>query len=208
MPPPTLNTQSPPPGKSDGRTRSGRRAWLGALACGLTVLLAPASSPAADSGAALEYKVKAGYLFNFAKFIEWPAAAVPATNSPIVIGVLDDNEALPAIRQVLKDKFVGNHPIEVRSVVSAASANDCHLLFVTRAANKAPDELRDSLRSAATLLVGETDQFAERGGMIAFVREEESVRINLNLEAATQAGLKVSAKLSSVARLVKTKPTK
>ena len=181
--------------------------WLsGLLAC--TALLAPLGAWAADSAAALEYKVKAGYLFNFAKFIEWPAGAFPSTNSPFVIGVLDGGEASPVLRSLLEGKQVNGRLVEVRSVFAETIGKEIHILLVTRAAGKTPEDLRKFVGSASILMVGETDEFAERGGTIGFVREEESVRLTLCLERATEAGLKVSSKLSSVARMVKTKRNK
>jgi hypothetical protein len=79
---------------------------------------------------------------------------------------------------------------------------------VTRAAGKTPEEIREVLAAAPTLVVGESDQFAERGGAFGFVREDESIRLVLCLEHAAEAGLKVSAKLANVARPVKSKRKK
>jgi len=183
-----------------------RRAWLAALSAVLALLWASWSLRAAESSSlALEYKVKAGYLFNFAKFVEWPTAALPETNSPIVVGVMDGAEALLAIQQQLQGKTVNHRPLQVKTIAADGPITACHILFVSRSAGQAAAEVRQALGQAATLLVGETEQFAERGGIIGFVREEESFRIHLNLEAATRAGLKVSARLSSIAKLVKTK---
>lgn len=198
-------------GQQAGRP-AGRRSPL--LAFWLSVLLSPALllSPmvarAADSAAALEYKVKAGYLFNFARFIEWPESAFPSTNSPFVIGVLDEAEASPVLRSLFKGKQVNGRPVEVKTVFAETIGRDIHILLVTRAAAKTPEELRKFAGSASMLMVGETDEFAERGGTIAFVREEESVRLTLCLEHATEAGLKVSSQLASVAKLVKSKRKK
>lgn len=152
----------------------------------------------------LEYKVKAGYLYNFAKFIEWPPATLPNASSPIEIGVMDGGEAFSTIEQVLTGKTVNGHPIHVTAVASLKENLNCHILLATRAARTTPSKLRSALDARPILLVGETEKFSERGGMIGFIREEESIRLTLNLEAATAAGLKVSAKLANVARVVKT----
>jgi hypothetical protein len=181
---------------------------LGALALLVVSVMGTVSGLGADSTVALEYKVKAGYLFNFAKFIEWPASAFPSTNSPFVIGVLDGGEASPVMRSLFEGKRVNGRPVEVRLVFPETITKDIHILLVTRAAGKTPEELRKFSGSCSMLMVGETDEFAERGGAIGFVREEESVRLTLCLEHATQAGLKVSSKLSNVAKLVKSKRKK
>ena len=172
---------------------------LAACACALP-LHAVAQGPAA-----LEYKVKTGYLFNFANYVEWPAAAFPAPDSPFVIGVLDGGEAVRVLQSLLKEKSVNGHPVQVKTVTAGRIGKDCHILFVTRAADVPSQEIQAELGSAATLLVGETERFAERGGMIGFVREGDHIRFQLNLERVAEAGLKANAKLASVARLVATR---
>ena len=182
------------------------RLWLVVLT--LALLMLPSLARTADAAAPLEYKVKAGYLFNFAKFVEWPASAFAAADSPFVIAVLDDGEAQSVIEQVLGGRNINGHPVLVKTVSATNLPKDAHILLVTRAAGQTPDELRETLGLAPTLLVGETEQFAERGGAFAFVREDESVRLTLCLEHAGELGLKVSAKLSSVAKSVKSKRKK
>ncbi len=186
------------------RSRAPRRVSLATVvrAVWLGFLLLPFGLRAADAPATLEYKVKAGYLFNFAKFIEWPAGAYAAVDSPFVIGVLDGADALAAMQTVLAGKLVDGHPVQVRAVAADQIGKDLQLLFVSRTGGKTPEELQQDLGPAATLVVGETDEFAERGGMIGFIREKETVRFNLNLERAADAGLKVSSKLSNVAKQV------
>jgi hypothetical protein len=199
-----LKTPRPRPGPPPLR----RRAWLAALGGVLALLGTPCPLSAAESALALEYKVKAGFLFNFARYVEWPAAALPETNSPIVIGVIDGADALPVIQKQLEGKAVNNRPLQVKAIAAAGPGTGCHILFVSRSAGQSASDVRQALGQSTILLVGETEQFAERGGIIGFVREEESFRIHLNLEAAAQARLKVSARISSIAKLVKTKRDK
>lgn len=150
-----------------------------------------------------EYNVKAGYLYNFARFVEWPATAFATPTSPFVIGVLDAGEAAPLIKSLLANKQVENRPVIVKSVTLPDIGRDLHILFVTRAARTSLKELAPLLAGASTLVVGETDHFAEQGGALEFSREGDSIRLNLNLESAMDAGLKISAKLSNVAKRVK-----
>ena len=199
-----FRTGAEPP-KPGAPPRLNRRVWFSAFAFTFAALSTLPFLRAAESTLGTEYQIKAGYLFNFAKYIEWPATSLPAADSPLVIGVMDGAEALSHIQQQLQGKTVNHRPLQVKSVATASASNGCHILFVSRSAGKTASEVRDAVGSAAVLIVGETDQFAERGGMIGFVREEGAFRLNLNLDAATQAGLKVSARLSTVARVVKTK---
>ena len=207
MKPPKLKNEAAPP-EPGAFLRLSRHDWLSAFVFAAAALLALSFLRAAESPVAREYQIKAGYLFNFAKYVEWPATSMPAADSPLVIGVMDGSEALPDIQRQLQGKTVNDRPLQVKSVATASASAGCHILFVCRSAGKTPAEVREAVGAAAILIVGETDQFAERGGMIGFVREEGSFRLNLNLEAATQAGLKVSARLSTVAKVVKGKPEK
>ena len=183
------------------------RRWL-ALAVLAAAIAWPTARLAASDAPALEYKVKAGYLFNFAKFIEWPALAGSTADRPLVIGVIDDGEALPVLRGLLDGKQVNGRTITVKAVASDRIGDEVQILLVTRAAGKKPDEIRASLGKSATLLVGETEFFSERGGMVAFVREDDAIRLTLNLERTAEVGLKVSAKLATVARVVKSQPVR
>lgn len=184
------------------------RVWRSAAVLPALLALAgwlPPRAAAAGEEMALEYKVKTGYLFNFANFVEWPAAALPGPGSPFVIGVLDGGEALPVLQALLAGKTVNGHPVQVRALSAERIGRGLHIVFVTRSAGVSPAEIEAALGGAATLLVGETERFAERGGMVGFVREGDNIRFQLNLERVAQAGLKASAKLASVARLVTTR---
>ncbi len=183
-----------------------RALWLAAFLAATGVWLAP--SVAAQESGPLEDKVKAGYLFNFAKFIEWPDSAFSSPQAPLVVAVLNDAAALPVLQQVLRGKAVNGRPIEVKLVTTPAAGHGAHLLLVTRAAKVEPAVIHDQLVGSSTLLVGDTENFAEKGGMIGFFKDGESLRFQLNLEATTAAGLKVSSKLSSVARVVKSQQKK
>ena len=178
-----------------------------ALSLLLVLRLAPFAARAADSPVELEYRVKAGYLNNFAKFVEWPAGAFPSTNSPFVIGVVDGGEAASVIRSMFAGKQVNGRPVEVKEVSAEAIGKGLHIVLATRVAGKTPEELRKSAGSAPLLIVGETEEFAERGGTIGFVREGESVRLTLCLDHAAAGGLNVSSKLAAVAKLVKSRRT-
>ena len=179
-----------------GRTRR----WLG-HAWFVVALSAVLAAKAADP--AFEYKVKAGFLFNFLKFGEWPSNTLASADAPFLVGVLDNDPAAPVLRQALAGKTVNARKIEVRSLPDPAGARVCHLLFLSRAQQNSVDEIRQQLKEAPVLTVGETDQFCQRGGMINFVRQDESFRFEINLEAIKRSGLNISSRLASMATIVK-----
>ncbi|MSU56959.1 MAG: YfiR family protein [Pedosphaera sp.] len=153
----------------------------------------------------LEYKVKAGFLYNFAKFVEWPSNSLPASNSPIVIGVFADDPAAPVLKQALDGKMVNGRSLIVKSLSETAALSTCHIFFLSRARQDRLKDVLGQVNAAPILTVGEMDQFAQRGGVINFVRADDSFRFEVNLEVAEKAGLKISAKLANMATIVKTR---
>lgn len=175
---------------------------------GLWVLNSHARAEAADSGVSVEYGVKAGYLFKFGYYVVWPTNSFAHTNSPLVIAVMDKDKGDVAaeIEKVVHGTSVMGHPVEVRKVAADGVVPvDAHILFVTGAAGREPETIRAALNGAPTLLVGETENFAELGGAIGFVRQNENIRLTLCLKHATDNGLKLSSDLSTVAKLVHSK---
>jgi hypothetical protein len=148
---------------------------------------------------AQEYQIKAAFLFNFAKFVEWPPDAFPQNNSPIVIGVLGQNVFGHYLEDTIRDKTVQNRPFVIKEFKSVEEAVHCHILFVSASMKDSLPAVIDNLHNASTLTVSDTDQFIKAGGMINFVIEDNKVRFQINAEAAKKAGLKISSKLLSLA---------
>lgn len=167
-----------------------------ALSLGLLLAAVPGH---AQSPAPSEYKLKAAFLFNFAKFIDWPAEAFADDKSPFVIGVLGDNPFGNELEQTVAGKKVNDHPITIQSFRAAAETTNCHILFISTAEKKRLPEIIQALRGTSVLTVGETEQFIEAGGMINFVLEAGKIRFQINDDAAKAARLKISSKLMSLA---------
>ena len=166
----------------------------------LSLALLPAVDGSAQEQPPLEYQVKAAFLFNFAKFVEWPPAAFADAKSPIVIGILGDNPFGEDLAKTVRDKTVNNRPITIKKEFrSLADATNCHILFISTSEKQRLPEIFKGLRGASVLTVGETDRFTETGGMINFVTGGNKIRFQINVEAAKSAGLKVSSKLLSLA---------
>jgi hypothetical protein len=152
----------------------------------------------ASAAAALEYDVKAAFLLNFTKFIDWPPAAFAAADAPLVICVIGDDPFGRAIDQIVEGESVNGHKISVERLRSDQERS-CQVLYFgnNRAAATVP-----GTAGAAVLTVGEGDDFIHQGGIIGFVVDNRRVRFDINLKAATNAGLRLSSKLVSVARSV------
>jgi hypothetical protein len=146
-----------------------------------------------------EYQIKAAFLFNFAKFVEWPPDAFKETNSPIVIGVLGENVFGNSLAATIRDKTVNDRHFEFKTFNSPAEATNCHILFVSPRLKESLPNVVAGLHNASVLTVGETDDFIKAGGMVNFLIEDNKIRFQINDDAAKKAGLKISSKLLALA---------
>jgi YfiR/HmsC-like len=181
---------------------------LGILIIALSVSLswAPdAFAQAPDSSDSSEYLIKAGFIFNFAKFVEWPATAFAQADSPIVIGILGTDPFGSIIDQTVQNKKIGARGFVVKRLKwgnDVKELRDCKILFVSPSEKAHMDEVVQIVKGQPILTVGETPGFAERGGIIRFVLEDNRVRFEVNVEAAHQAELTISSRLLTLARIV------
>lgn len=146
-----------------------------------------------------EYQIKAAFIFNFAKFVEWPPAAFAKTSSPLVVGVLGENPFQDTLEKTIANKTVDEHPLLFREFRSATEVTNCHILFISSSEKARLPQILKHLNSSSVLTVGEMPGFTETGGMINFVLEGTKIRFQINNDAATRAGLKISSKLLSLA---------
>jgi hypothetical protein len=145
-----------------------------------------------------EYQIKAAFLFNFAKFVEWPPTVFPQANSPIVIGVLGKNVFGTDLKNTIRNRTVNNRPIQLEEYTSVAQATNCQILFISPSEKDNLANILGGLHSSI-LTVSETDEFIKAGGMINFIIQGDNVRFQISDDAAKKAGLKISSKLLTLA---------
>ena len=151
-----------------------------------------------------EYQIKAAFLYNFTKFVEWPPERFPDPSGPIVIGVLgwNSNPFGQELINLVKDKKVGGRPVIVKSVETPEEASAVHVLFVSAGLELRWAKAAQSAHSTGVLTVGESAQFSAAGGIITFMIKEDNVRFEINQAAGENAGLKISAQLLKLATAV------
>jgi hypothetical protein len=154
-----------------------------------------AQTPAAPS----EYQIKAAFVYNFAKFVKWPAPAFASADSPIVIGVLGENVFGEELKRTLENKTFNNRAFELKAFHSVTEATHCQILFISPSEQDRLPQIFTALHGTSVLTVGETDHFLEAGGMINFVIEEKRIHFEINNDTAEKAGLIISSKLLSLA---------
>lgn len=158
----------------------------------------------ARAESATEYQVKAAFLFNFAKFVEWPADAFTSADAPLQICVLGQDPFGHDFEQLIEEKAVNSHRLEVIHPSGVPQAKACQVIFVASSDKQQVREILRGLRGASVLTVGDTPGFAKMGGIINFVLDDNRVRFEINVKAAERAHLKLSARLLTVAKLLVT----
>jgi YfiR/HmsC-like len=184
--------------------RGGLLVVLGLSASLLVARMATPQLPT-RSGAgqpSLEYQVKAAYLLNFTRYVEWPARAFDSPEEPITICVLGEDPFGSVLDETLVGRSSQGRQARVQRIRTVAESEDCHLVFISRETWRDQPDLPRRLRAVGRLTVGETDEFAHQGGVIAFVIQNEAVRFVVNAEARDLAGLRISSRMLSLAAAV------
>jgi hypothetical protein len=166
------------------------------------VALSPARSGAVPAAVSKEYQVKAAFLFRFAQFVEWPESAFADERSPICIGVLGDDPFGSSLEEMVSGESVGRRSFVVRRFREPEEIGACHLLFVGRSEERRLPEVFAHLRSAGVLSVSDIEDFAQLGGVIRFYLDGSRVRFEINSEEAAREGLRISAQLLDLGRIV------
>jgi hypothetical protein len=181
------------------RASSSTLALLAVAAAGVGASAARAQTAALPSP---EHAVKAAFLYNFARFVEWPAAPVDCTARPLVIAVLGPDPFGPALERAVSERKTGHQPIHVQRLRRAADIEPCTVLFVSDSSSERLGDILAALQGRPVLVVGESPGFARRGGAIGFVVDGKRVRFETNRQAAAAAGLTLSSRLLAVASAV------
>jgi YfiR/HmsC-like len=176
--------------------------WVFALALTGWIGASPSGRAAETNVVAGEYQVKAAFLYNLTKFAEWPEASFTAPGAPLIIGIVGDDPFGTVLDDIIRGEMVGTHPLLIQRLKADQEGGDCQLLFFSRSENKSFLKQLSQLRGKPALTVSDIDQFAEQGGMINLHLIGKSVKIEVNPGAAEKAGLKLRAKLLSLARKV------
>jgi hypothetical protein len=175
-----------------------RALWAFGLVAMLAMLLGPlpaASSPAPPS----EYEVKAAFLYNFAKFTQWPAECFPDSTSAITIGVLGIDPFGAALETAIEGRTAAGRRLAVRRFRSAADVQ-CHILFISASERVRTGQILAAMRDTPVLTVSENVDPRGRGVMINFVVIDNRVRFEINLRSAERARLTLNSQLLRLSR--------
>jgi hypothetical protein len=154
-----------------------------------------------------EYEIKAGYIYNFPKYVEWPAAARGSVDAPIIIGVLGDDSFADALSDIVAGKKLSERKLVVRKLKwskEPKELKDCTMVYVAASEAAHGDDVIQLLKGSPILTIGDFRDFAKHGGIINFFLENNNVRFEANVEAAKQSDLTISSQMLIRAKIVAT----
>jgi hypothetical protein len=158
---------------------------------------------AADISSASAAQVEAIFLLNFAKYVDWPAAAFPDNSAPLTIGVMGLDPFGGYLQQRVEGKTINGHPFVIKHLAANADLSGCQILFISDSEASRMDGILDRAGMLPILTVGEDEQFAQKNGIINFVLKDGKVRLEIDLTVAKKTGLTISSRLLAVADVVK-----
>jgi len=150
-----------------------------------------------------EYEIKAAFLYNFAKFTEWPPETFSGENDSLVIGVLGRDPFGDVLEKVIGGKTIGGRPIAIHRFRYSGFFERCHILFVSESEISRLRDIFQRLQKASVLTVSDIPEFAQKGGMIYLYPKENKIRFAINISQVEKARLKLSAKLLNLSQIVK-----
>lgn len=189
-------------------SRRGRLSNLGVSGLAFAAVVAwvftsGGSVPLARAQAPSEYEIKAAFLYNFAKFVEWPSDPSSNARDPIVVCIAGNDPFGEILDQTILYKTANGHPFMIQRFRRAEDAKYCQILFTSSSDQTYIRSVLAILKGSSVLTVGETEGFLRLGGIINFALEENQVRFEINVDAAERARLKISSKLLRVAKVVR-----
>lgn len=175
------------------------------LFCMILIVILWAGNSTAQMGFMIypsENQVKAKYLYNFARFVDWPDEVFPDDKTPITIGVICEDPFGIDLNKTVEGKRINGREFRIKRFERLENVEYCHILFVGSCSRDVRQRILDQLKILPILTVGDADRFASDGGMINFIKMGEDVRFEINNEAAKRSGLILSPRILKMARIV------
>jgi hypothetical protein len=149
-----------------------------------------------------EYQVKAEFIERFTRFIEWPRGA--PNGGPFVIGVLGTDPFRGYLDKMAAGRKIKGRPVEIRRFRDIAAVDSCDVVFISSSERGRLQAVLARTDSRPILTVADSNGFASSGVLVNFYTSGDTVRFEMNETAIERSGLRVSAKLLKLARLVET----
>lgn len=155
-----------------------------------------------QSGGVAEYDVKATFLYDFARFVDWPANTTALNRSPFVLCIVGTDPFGSALDRIVRGQRIDQHEIVIRRLSNLDDLTICQIAFVSRAENKNLSGILNRLKGSSTLVVGDAQDFARRGGGIQLYLEDNAVHFSINVDAVQRSHLAISSNVLALAKIV------
>ncbi|MGF7079352.1 YfiR family protein [Mucilaginibacter sp. UYCu711] len=155
----------------------------------------------AQNKPALEYQVKAAFLYNFTRFISWPASAFNSPKAPFIIGIVGNDPFGSYLEDIIDQEKVDDHPIIVQRYHDIRDINNCQILYISAGDNNKIKEIIAGVAHKNVLTVSDADKFVNWGGIINFFKDDNKLRVQINTAAAKAAGVEISSKLLKISKI-------
>jgi hypothetical protein len=149
-----------------------------------------------------EYRLKLVFLYNFAKFVEWPADAFPTAQAPLNLCVVGQNPFDRELQQQLAERGINGHPYLTQTVQASDDLRGCHIIFVPAGNDGSLSAILKREGGSSAITVGESARFARRGGTVNFVLEGPRLRFEVNIDATQRSRSRISSRLLVLAKIV------
>ncbi len=165
------------------------------------LLLLPSPGARSEEQIGNEYAIKAVFLYNFCRFIDWPERAFASADEPMIIGVIGEDPFGPKLEETVRGEAIRGRRIRVERYRRIGDIGHCHILFVCGSESGRVDDVLGAVAGKNVVTVGETENFLDRGGMIALMADRNRVRLRISPAKLRAASLTPSSKLLRVAEI-------
>ena len=150
-----------------------------------------------------EYDIKAAYLYNFAKFVDWPEGTFEHEDAPLIIGIIGTDPFHQLLNEAISGKTTKGRRLVVRRFKRIAEVTLCHILFIARSERRNLSKILAQTKGSGILTVSELDDFIDEGGIVRLFTKGNKVRFDINLAVAQQSRLKISSRVLNLAENLK-----
>jgi hypothetical protein len=176
--------------------------WSCTAALTLAIVSLTGAADRASGQSATTGQVKAAFLYNFARFTEWPVDAFASASGPLIIGVAGDEVLRMTLDNIIRGKVSGLRPLRTRNVPDANAATAVHILYIGGTLASRAQDFLNAVGAAPVLTVGDDDLFCDRGGMINFLVSDNRVRFEIRVDATEASRIKVSSRVLTLAKTI------
>lgn len=157
----------------------------------------------AQSKPALEYRIKAAFIYKIIKFVEWPGSRFGSSQAPFFVCVLGEDPFGESLEKIFEGKVAHGRALSVKRSEELSDLEDCHIIFISGSEAKNLEKILKAIQSNSVLTIGDTENFSLSGGMIGFQKKGKKLQLEINLKTTQKAGLSISSKLLVLAKVIR-----